>query len=608
VRGDLDWIVMKALEKDRQRRYATASDLAEDVERHLAHEPVLARPPSAAYRASKFVRRHRVGVAVAGIVTLALVAGLSLALVGLQRALKAEAAARRERDRAMQAEADARLVLGLFNDKLPVGDEMISLLHASARIARERLGPTKATVVGFLLPPAQNLGRLGAWTNALEVSRWLIETDPGNLDFWEQAHAASLAAAQPDLSRALRQGMVERFGASREPADCRRLARSLLVAPDHQLHLDIAVACARRAFQGQPDDLSCRATQGLAEYRRGNHAEALRLLQAAEQSQNLNLAALASGFGAMARHQEGQAAEARTALDRLSSRLRLPLQKGQFEAKDWHEVVLALAARAEAERLILGQEVSPPVTAEFMALARERWKSVHEVLALGEALAGQGKWQESRDVYAQALAHPLLDWCAAEEESFARCLSIQMGIAFVRAGDATNHQRLSRLLLALHPEKPTTPKEDQDATVRANRYARTCFLYARSLSPELRQDALELARFAVASQRQRHDHSTGWVCQTGGIAEYYAGQPERALELLLEAEQDQNIPVKGTAMLFRAMVLKKLNRSQEAAQVLQDAESFSSSPDLHSAVWWINGEPYRLALEEARQFIRGEAR
>ena len=62
IRGDLDWIAMKAIEKDRERRYPTANDLALDLERYLLDEPVLARPPSARYRAAKFVRRHRAGV------------------------------------------------------------------------------------------------------------------------------------------------------------------------------------------------------------------------------------------------------------------------------------------------------------------------------------------------------------------------------------------------------------------------------------------------------------------------------------------------------------------------------------------------------------------
>ena len=62
VRGDLDWIVMKALEKDRARRYETATGLARDVERYLADEPVEAGPPSAAYRLRKFARRHPRGL------------------------------------------------------------------------------------------------------------------------------------------------------------------------------------------------------------------------------------------------------------------------------------------------------------------------------------------------------------------------------------------------------------------------------------------------------------------------------------------------------------------------------------------------------------------
>ena len=73
LRGDLDWIVMKALEKDRNRRYETANGLAMDLRRHLDNEPVLARPPSAAYRLSKFMRRNRTGVIAGAVVAGALV-------------------------------------------------------------------------------------------------------------------------------------------------------------------------------------------------------------------------------------------------------------------------------------------------------------------------------------------------------------------------------------------------------------------------------------------------------------------------------------------------------------------------------------------------------
>jgi eukaryotic-like serine/threonine-protein kinase len=76
LRGDLDWITLKAIEKDRSRRYQSASELSADIARHLRNEPVVARPPSVAYRTRKFVARNRVGVAAAAVVLLAIVAGL----------------------------------------------------------------------------------------------------------------------------------------------------------------------------------------------------------------------------------------------------------------------------------------------------------------------------------------------------------------------------------------------------------------------------------------------------------------------------------------------------------------------------------------------------
>src|SRR5438874_13623892 len=63
LKGDLDWIVMKCLEKDRTRRYETANGLASDLQRHLNNEAVLARPPSATYRFQKMVRRNKLAVA-----------------------------------------------------------------------------------------------------------------------------------------------------------------------------------------------------------------------------------------------------------------------------------------------------------------------------------------------------------------------------------------------------------------------------------------------------------------------------------------------------------------------------------------------------------------
>jgi eukaryotic-like serine/threonine-protein kinase len=100
LRADLDWITMKCLEKDRSRRYETANALAADLGRHLAGEPVVAAPPSRAYRVRKFMRRNRPVVLVGSLLAGALVLGTTVASTGLVWAL-------REAERAMAAEAEA---------------------------------------------------------------------------------------------------------------------------------------------------------------------------------------------------------------------------------------------------------------------------------------------------------------------------------------------------------------------------------------------------------------------------------------------------------------------------------------------------------------------
>jgi eukaryotic-like serine/threonine-protein kinase len=104
VRGDLDWITMKAVERDRTRRYGTPSELAADITRYLNHEPIAARSVSVSYRVQKYVRRHRYTVAVAGVLV-----GLLLAFAVVQSLQLRKT--RRERDR---ADRIAHFMTGIF--------------------------------------------------------------------------------------------------------------------------------------------------------------------------------------------------------------------------------------------------------------------------------------------------------------------------------------------------------------------------------------------------------------------------------------------------------------------------------------------------------------
>ncbi len=93
LRGDLDWVVMKCLEKDRTRRYETATGLAQDIQRHLNNEPIMARPPSTVYRFQKAIRRNKLAFAAAAAVLLALLLGIIATSLGLSWALRERAVA-----------------------------------------------------------------------------------------------------------------------------------------------------------------------------------------------------------------------------------------------------------------------------------------------------------------------------------------------------------------------------------------------------------------------------------------------------------------------------------------------------------------------------------
>ena len=133
--GDLDWVVMKALEKDRTRRYATPDGLAEDVERYLADEPVLAGPPGAAYRLKKYVRRNKGLVLAASVLCFALsggVIGATWGMVEAQNAQKVEAdraeSEKQLRERAEEAQKEARKQETEAKEKLELANAVTDFL------------------------------------------------------------------------------------------------------------------------------------------------------------------------------------------------------------------------------------------------------------------------------------------------------------------------------------------------------------------------------------------------------------------------------------------------------------------------------------------------
>jgi serine/threonine protein kinase/tetratricopeptide (TPR) repeat protein len=192
LEGDLDWITMKALEKDRVRRYETAHGLAADVQRHLRDEPVTAGPPSGIYRARKLFRRHRAKILAAGAVALVLVVGVIGTSWALLRAVRAERRAGAEAVEARRQTAIAEAVNAFLNDDL-----LAAVAPSAARgqgkdvVMREVL-----QVAGERLDRASKDGGRFAAEPLVEAA---IRTTLGHT----HRELGEYAAAEPHLQRAL---------------------------------------------------------------------------------------------------------------------------------------------------------------------------------------------------------------------------------------------------------------------------------------------------------------------------------------------------------------------------------------------------------------------
>ena len=290
LRGDLDWIVLKCLEKDRTRRYATANGLAEDIERYLREEAVLARPPSRLYRVQKLVRRNRMAFLLGAAATAALFLGsiISTSLLIKERAaLRSAEAARQEaeaahaRETQLRREAEsheavrkARLLMA--QNQYEQADEVLGLIRLE-----------KPSVESQAL--LRTLGDWNAinsrWPRAIERFVVLVQLDlpddPGvTLDHFRLG-AALVEAGQRDDYERFRQETVLRFGNASSAVNTLpdRLIRTCLMLPANRQLLEslrpAAEAAERELAGGSPErEPWISSALALLEYRRGDDLKA----------------------------------------------------------------------------------------------------------------------------------------------------------------------------------------------------------------------------------------------------------------------------------------------------------------------------------------------
>jgi serine/threonine protein kinase/WD40 repeat protein len=229
LRGDLDWVIMHCLEKDRTRRYETANGLACDIQRHLDSETVTARPPSKAYRLQKFVRRHKFGFAAATAITVTVVVGLFTSSILFLRertahsravmAERAESGLRHEAETARELETKrasrtAFELAGQLLDKGQTADGLAFLVQAARKDPGNTLiAPRLASVLtsrNFLIPlgiPFQCKSRVLAVRFTNDGRSFLVGTEDGTLRIFDAA-SGELSREIPLGKKVRRDGWV----------------------------------------------------------------------------------------------------------------------------------------------------------------------------------------------------------------------------------------------------------------------------------------------------------------------------------------------------------------------------------------------------------------
>ena len=201
LRGDLDWIVLKALASEPDDRYGSASELAADIERHRRNEPVIAGPPTLGYRARKLFRRHRVAVVATAAVLVSLVVGLGATSVGLVRTRQAEDEARAQAKHAEEVTAFLENLLVSADPRQHSEEPTLrDVLDEGAHQLRDGLADQPLVRARLLGVVASTYGHLGDGARAVELARAAEESLSGVAEIgpleraqlllgWAKAHA-----------------------------------------------------------------------------------------------------------------------------------------------------------------------------------------------------------------------------------------------------------------------------------------------------------------------------------------------------------------------------------------------------------------------------------
>ncbi len=256
LRGDLDWIVMKALEKDRTRRYETANGFALDIRRHLADEPVTAGAPGTGYKLRKFARRNQVALTVAAAIAVVLVLATAISVGQAIRATRAEALAQK---RLTESDAITKFLIGVFRSPDPARDGRTITVAETLDTAVKKLDRDLTAQPGRR---AQMQSTLGSTYYALGLPLQAIPLQEKALDY----HRTASGPEHPDTLRAM-QKLASSYEEAGRVAEADALKETVMVL--------------RRKVLGpeHPDTLDAIQTRAVSYVHAGRADEAMKLLE-----------------------------------------------------------------------------------------------------------------------------------------------------------------------------------------------------------------------------------------------------------------------------------------------------------------------------------------
>jgi serine/threonine-protein kinase len=389
LRGDLDTIALRALAKEPSRRYGSALQLAEDLGRYLAGQPVTARPDTLAYRASKFVRRHRIGVsAAAAFVLVLIVFGASMA-AAQRRTARALTAAQLEREK---AEEVAQFLEGLFTAANPIGGQperldtvrAAALLERGARRANAELAERpviRATLLTSIGQTMVGMGRYPAADTLLRQAVQLLRDD--GTDSLELADALSALGVL---------GLYTERPAEAEPLfrEAAAIRRSVLPSEDARIPAVLGNLAASLQDQNRFDDAM------------GVYVDALGLVRAAPSPDSARLYVLLNGRANLA---------ARTGqLDTAVALMREVVEIQRVRVGEQHPTFLnELANLATLLRNSGRPEEAEPIQREAAELTRQQLgpdhpRTVFVMIGLAQNVAMLGRRDEAAPLFEEAIA------------------------------------------------------------------------------------------------------------------------------------------------------------------------------------------------------------